>query len=318
MAIDDEVRLLRDDVGFVDCPGRGVVVVSGPDTWSFLQSLVSQDVSSLGDGEGARSLLLHPQGKLDVEFRILRVGDDAWLDTDTGLGAQLAASLLRFRIRVKVEIVDRSADFGMLRVGGPKSDALLTDVPTEQHAHVEWEGCRAVRSDWPSCRGIDVIGSRDAIAGAGDRLIAMGVPECATEALEIVRVVSGVARQSMDYDDALIPQEAGLEVDAVSFTKGCFLGQELVCRIDTRGHVNRYLRALEVDGAVVPDRGTEIVSGAKVVGTVTSAVRSPTAGVRVLGFVRREIEPPSEVALRLGGASGSIAAIVRERPPMPS
>lgn len=309
-----DVQALRNDVGFVDCSDRGAVVVSGPDTWTFLQSLVSADVSNLVDGQGAHSLLLHPQGKLDVDFRALRVGDDAWLLTDTGLAGQLVASLLRFRIRVKVEIVDRSEEFGMLSVRGPRVDALELGAPPEQHAHVGGFGCRVVRADWPGVPGIDVIGLRDAIEDARGALSAEGVAACSPEALEIVRVEAGVARQSFDYDDALIPQEAGLEIDAVSFTKGCFLGQELVCRIDTRGHVNRYLRALAVDGDVVPAPGAEIRRDDKVVGSVTSAVRSPKGGVVALGFVRREVEPLSTVEVRVDDTVTRPATVYERAP----
>jgi folate-binding protein YgfZ len=116
--------------------------------------------------------------------------------------------------------------------------------------------------------------------------------------------------QPFDIDDKTIPQEAFLERDAVSFTKGCFLGQELVCRIDTRGHVNRFLRRITNIEGDWPGRGSEIVVGGKVVGELTS-VAPPDLAVGALGYVRREVEPPSEAELRsdAGTARASIAAI---------
>jgi len=202
------------------------VVVRGPDTWTFLQSLLSQDVEGMADGEARPALMLTPQGKLEATLVVQRVGDDAHLTTDTGWGEHLASLLARYRIRTKVEI----------------------------------------------------------------EVVARG-PE-PTAAQETARVAAGVPRLGVDLDDSVIPQEAFLDETAVSFTKGCFIGQELVCRIDTRGHVNRHLRRLRPqDPAVTLPVGAPITTGAgKPVGSVTSAV--PGAA---LGFVRREVEPGSTV-----------------------
>jgi folate-binding protein YgfZ len=113
-------------------------------------------------------------------------------------------------------------------------------------------------------------------------------------------VVAGVPRQGVDIDERTIPQEAFLEQDAVSFTKGCFLGQELVCRIDTRGHVNRYLRGFSLPDDTTPPPGAGIVVGDKEVGTLTTVVRW-AGGTRALGYLRREIEVPAEVLVRWDG-----------------
>ncbi len=203
------------------------VVVRGPDTWTFLQSLLSQDVEALGDGEVRPTLLLTPQGKVEILATVGRAGDDAVLETDPGWGDRLVELLTRYRIRTKVEI--------------------------------------------------------DVVARA---------PEPDAE-LERVRIEAGVPRLGFDLDDSVIPQEAFLDEEAVSFTKGCFVGQELVCRIDTRGHVNRYLRRLRPDDAArTLPVGAPISVGDKVVGAVTSAA----PGV-ALGYVRREVEPPATVTV---------------------
>jgi folate-binding protein YgfZ len=209
---------------------RDRVVVHGPDTWTFLQSLLSQDLDGMTDGDTRATLLLTPQGKVDVLAAVTRRGDDAVLTTDPGWGEHLAAALERYRIRTKVEITAEPA---------PAVD--------------------------------------DATADAEER----------------ERVAAGVPRLGRDLDESVIPQEAALEADAVSFTKGCFVGQELVCRIDTRGHVNRFLRHLvPADSTVVLPVGSEISAGAKVVGTVTSS--APGIG---LGYVRREVEPGATVTV---------------------
>ncbi len=285
---------------------RGAVLVTGPDATSFLQSLVSQDVEGLGDGQGARSLLLTPQGKLGVPLRMLRVGDDWWLDCDAGHGGELADALRRFCIRVAVEIVDRTGSVGLLEVRGHDSAARLAataqvDVPDAQCAHVAWGTRRVVRSDWPDLPGVDVIGPIDAVREARDALLRVGVEPFPPGAYEVARIEAGVVRLGVDVDEKTIPQEAFLEREAVSFSKGCFLGQELVCRIDTRGHVNRYLRLLRVSGPA-PAAGAEVLFGSDVVGSVTSSAEPADGGGAVaLAMVRREVEPPATIVVRDGG-----------------
>lgn len=295
-------------------PGHGAVVVSGPDATSFLQSLVSQDIEGLDDGAGARSLLLTPQGKLDVIMRMLRVGDEWWLDCDAGYGAQLAASLTRFCIRVEAEIRDRSDAWGLLEVRGHEAVARVgaaarVDVPDVDCAHVAWGPRRVVRSDWPTMPGVDVLGPLDAVHEARDELLRAGVEPFPPGTYEVARIEAGIPRLGVDVDERTIPQEAFLEREAVSFTKGCFLGQELVCRIDTRGHVNRYLRLLESQAELTP--GSEVVVGDKVVGTVTSAAARADGSWVALSLVRREVEPPAEVLVRRDGdeARATVAAL---------
>ena len=290
-----QLELLHDGAAIVDRPGRGAVLVAGPDAFSFLQALVSADLDPLADGDGVHSLLLTPQGKLDVDFRLLRVGDDAWLDTDPDYGPRLAASLERFRIRVKADVTDRSEEWQTFSLIGPQviERFAAAPIPGVLHAHEPWGDTRVVRTE----RGLDVVGARSAIVDARDLLVADGWPVVGSVAFEAFRIAAGLPRQPDELDDSTIPQEAFLERDAVSFTKGCFLGQELVCRIDSRGHVNRFLRKLvSIDGPL-PVRGAEIVVDGKVVGTVTSAA-PPELAVGALGYVRREVEPPTTAELR--------------------
>ncbi|HUF83028.1 MAG TPA: hypothetical protein VMQ81_00400 [Acidimicrobiia bacterium] len=279
-------------------PARDVVVVSGPDALSFLQSLVSADLDGIGDGESVRSLLLTPQGKLEADFYLVRRGEDAWLVCEGGRGDQLVAGLERFKIRVKVEI-ERAADFRVLAVRGPAS--LVDDRPAD---------VALVPVAWPGGDRFDLVGPLVAVEAAQAAIADKGVPLIDVDDYEAQRIDAGIPRLGLDLDEKTIPQEAFLDRDAVSFTKGCFLGQELVCRIDTRGHVNKYLRRLTNIEGELPPRAAEIVVGDKVVGTVTSA-----AGVGALGYVRREVEPPADVTLRWDGgeARAKVEAIVLAR-----
>jgi folate-binding protein YgfZ len=176
-----------------------------------------------------------------------------------------------------------------------------------------------VRADWPGgWAGIDIVGPAEALGGVWDALVEAGAAPVGTGAFEAARVAAGVPRQGVDTNERTIPQEAFLERDAVSFTKGCFLGQELVCRIDTRGHVNRYLRGFVMmpgdRGDTTPPPGAGIVLGDKEVGTLTTVARS-AGGTRALGYLRREIEVPADVLVRWdGGEVAARADALPERP----
>jgi tRNA-modifying protein YgfZ len=335
-----EERAFTEGAALVDrCP-RGAVLVEGPDGLTFLQSLLSQDIDTLHDGQGVHALLLQPQGKLDTDLRLLRVGDAAWLDCEVGRGEALAASLRRFKIRVKAEVEDRTGGWGCLTLRGPEVAARVEAaggpaLPAEQHAHVAWApgmggvpptaaagaakdigtgATRLVRADWPGGPpGADLVGPVGELAGVWTALRAAGFRPAGLTAFEAARVRAGVPRQGLDIDEKTIPQEAFLELDAVSFTKGCFLGQELVCRIDSRGHVNRLLRSLRMGIDTTPPAGAGIVVADKEVGALTTVARSED-GVVALGYVRREVEVPADVLVRWdGGEAPAVAAALPGR-----
>jgi hypothetical protein len=318
----DAVARLDAGRAFADRSDRGNVSVSGPDTFSFLQAIVSADLDPLTDGTGTDSLLLSPQGKLDVAFRLLRTdGQTAALDCDPGLAPRLAESLGRFRIRVQAEVSDVSGELGLLSFLGGAVPEPPAPLPDALHAHVTAGELRLVRTR----HGYDLLGPVTALDGHRAALAEQGVVAAGPEAYEAWRIDHGIAVQPVDLDESTIPQEAFLERDAVSFTKGCFIGQELVCRIDTRGHVNRFLRVLDVEGDACPPVGAAVVAPAapggvasgepapdgaepgepeREVGRLTS-VTPPGVAVVALGFVRREVEPPAVVTLRWDGGEAT-------------
>jgi folate-binding protein YgfZ len=315
-------QALVEGAGLADGRDHGSVLVTGPDALSFLHSLLSQDVAGLGPGDGVHTLLLQPQGKLDCDLRLLVVGpEEIRLDCEAGRGEALAASLRRFKLRVKAEVEDTTGSWGVLILRGRRAlevaeKAAGVAVPGVQHHHLSWPGreVRLVRADWPGgWPGIDVVGPVEALDGIWDALVEAGATPAGTEAFEAARVAAGVPRQGVDTDERTIPQEAFL-LDAVSFTKGCFLGQELVCRIDTRGHVNRYLRGFVMRDDTTPPAGAGIVWGDKEVGTLTTVARS-AGRTRALGYLRREVDVPAEVMVRWeGGEVAARADALPERP----
>jgi len=268
---------------------RDLVVVSGPDATTFLQSLLSQDLDPVAVGETAHALFLEPRGKLVADLRVKHVADDEWWCVcESGVGAALASGLNRFKIRVKVEIEERPVV--ALAVRGADAHAL----------DFERDGAD-VGVDWPGQPGFELLGSADVIAGAAHELLEDGLVEIDGPAYEAARIEAGVPRQGFDIDESTIAQEAYLDRAAVSFTKGCFVGQELVCRIDTRGHVNRLLRRLRAD--VPMARGAAVEHDGRAVGTVTSA-----AGTVALATLRREVEADATVLVHADG--GEIPARV--------
>lgn len=278
---------------------RDLLVVSGPDAGSFLQGQISQDISTLAVSGPSWSFLLQPDGKVVAWLRIARLGADRFvLDVDPGWGPTVVSRLERFKLRVKVDIepIDR---WRAVAVRGPGLGAVdLRSADAEL----------ILPADWPGSPGADLVGPSVRVPD--------GVVVAPAEVLETVRIEAGVPRMGSELDERTIPAEVGPWVveASVSFTKGCYTGQELVARIDSRGgHVPRKLRGLEVVGADLPPAGTPIVVEGREVGRVTSAAPCPRTGeVVALGYVGRAIEPPCAAVLRWDGRE--VAASVRALP----
>lgn len=282
----DEYRALRHEVGAVWLP-RDFLRVHGPDAVSWLQGQLSQDVAALTVGAAADSFLLQPQGKVDALLRVTRTGhEELVLDVDAGFGDAAAARLNRFKLRVKAEV--EPLGWRCLALRGPKAH----DVDSSGIGGV------AVDADWPGLPGVDVLGSD--LAGPD------GVPECGPEAWQVVRIEAGIPMMGRELTDRTIPAEAGVVDRAVSFTKGCFTGQELVARIDSRGgNVPRRLRGVVVmSGAGLPPAGAVVMVDGKDVGSLTSVAASPGGdGAVALAYVRREVDPPAGGEVRWDGGS---------------
>jgi tRNA-modifying protein YgfZ len=305
-----QYEALRSGVG-VHRLDRDVVRVWGPDATTYLQGQCSQDVASLGVRATADALVLSPQGKVEVFMRVTRLGDDEFvLDTDGGFGAVLTARLLRFRLRVKVEMEDLS--WTCLALRGPgAADSIVH--PPELVLPVEW----------PGFTGFDLLGPD--LSDADGTWVAATAVRCGDEAWEAARIESGVPVNGRELVEGTIAAEAGLVDRTVSFTKGCFTGQELVARLDARGSkVARRLCGLVVDGgdspvSLRPPVGAIVntVDGHEESGRLSSVAWSPRRGATVaLATVHRRIVPPEtvEVAWEADGGTHVVPAEVRELP----
>lgn len=283
-----------------------VVWVEGTDAVSFLDGLLSQHVAGLLPGEVARAFLLEPRGRLRALLWVLRGDDAVGLVCDAGRGAGLAGELERFRFRVDAQI--RAETRPIAELWGPASPAVLSAA-----------GC-AEPGGWTEHAGVLVAAlplaglDRFLVAGrSAPGLVEAGGVAAGVTAATAVRVEAGEPRMGVDVDERTIPHETGLVPFAVSFTKGCYLGQELVARIDSRGHVNRHLRGVVVADGVLPPEGAVLQAGEAEVGRITSVVESPALRAAVgLSLTRREVEPGSEVAVTRPG--GPARAVVRALP----
>ena len=289
----DDYAALRDGVGVVDLP-RDFLRVVGPDARSFLQGQLSQQVD-VPVGTSAWSFLLHPNGKVVAHLRLTRRADDEYvLDFDGGWSAAVVERLNRFKLRVKAEI-EVLAGWRCLAVRGPG-------------AHDAAPG--GLAADWPGFPGVDLVGP------AGEVEPPEGVRVCSPAAYEVARIEAGVPVIGRELDESVIPGEAGIVDVSVSFTKGCYTGQELVARIDSRGgNVPRRLRGVVVagDDQPLPPVGATIHADGKDVGVLTSVARSVRLGGPVaLAYVRRAVDPPADVELRWDG--GATAARVLALP----
>ncbi len=251
---------------------RDVVTVAGPDAAAYLQGQLSQDVDALAVGDSAWTFVLQPQGKVDAWFRLARAGDEVFrADVDAGHGDALLARLQRFLLRTKADLT-----LGREPMVAVRGTGAVT-VP---------DGATALDPVWPGVEGVDLLGT--------DQL-PTGVTRAPIEALERLRIRAGVPAMGSELTESTIPAEAGILERSVSFTKGCFTGQELVARIDSRGgNVPRHLRRLEAEGPDALPVGAEVVVDGQVVGEVTSSVPAGDGGPPVaLAYVGRAVEPPA-------------------------
>lgn len=291
-----EHRAIREDVAVVD-GSHDLVWVEGPGAVGFLQGILSQDLESMATGDVRRSFLLAPQGKLEALLWLLKEPERVGVVVDASLGAQVAERLNYYRIRVKAEV--RTEERPVWSLWGPRAREV-TDIGEHW---ADRDG--AIRAPFPT-RDVDRV------LVVGD-LAVSGLPRAGELAMTAARVESGEPVMGRDVDGSTIPQETGLVPEAVAFDKGCFLGQELVARIDSRGRVNRHLRGLAVTRNVLPPEGAEVWSGDREVGTITSVSESVFVGAPIgLALLRREVDPGDEVEIRW--PETSTPAVVRDLP----
>jgi aminomethyltransferase len=306
-----EYAAVRRGVGLVDRRAAGVLEATGRDRATFLNALLSNDVKSLAPGQGCAATLLDVHGKVQVVLAVWVLDDRILLVTPPGSAPATLEALDRYLFSEKVELRDAGQDWALFMLAGPQAPAraqrLAGAVPEDR----PWSSIAASIDGVPVrlVRGAGETGEPDvwvaAPAAEAERvwkaLGAGGTPVIGAEALEALRIEAGTPQFPADIGPAVLLPEVPFET-LVSHTKGCYPGQEVVVRIRDRGHVNRHLRGLVLEGDAVPPAGSEVVAGEAPIGAVTSATRSPGLGRPVaLAMIRRShAEPGTPVGVRVG------------------
>ena len=288
-----DYELVTESAGLVDRSDRAKFLVRGSEAVDFLQGQVSNDVEALAPGTGCYATVLSHKGKLRSDLRILRGEDWLLLDTERIGHAVLEHMLRTYSLGRDVQYEDVTESRALLSLVGPAARERLDAAPPEpEHSFVDGEHGLYVAT----LLGVDVF------CDPGTEL---GVEPVAEEAAECLRIEAGRARLGYDMDAETMPQEAGINERAVSFTKGCYVGQETVARLHYRGKPNRHLRGLRLSEPA--ERGTEVVLGDRTVGRVASTCVSPRLGPIALALLRREAEPGATVDV--SGASAEVVAL---------
>jgi tRNA-modifying protein YgfZ len=288
-----EYELLSGAAGLVDRSDRAKFLVRGGEAAEFLQGQVSNDVEALEPGTGCYAVILNHKGKLRTDLRVLRGQDFFWLDTEAIGHAVLAHMLRTYALGRDVQWEDLSASRALVSVVGPAARDLFEGP---EHSFEERDGRMYVAT----ALGVDVIGEPG---------LELDFETATEEVAECLRIESGRPRLGFDMDAETMPQEAGINERAVSFTKGCYVGQETVARLHYRGKPNRHLRGLRLTEPA--ERGTEVLLGEKVVGRLGSVCVSPRLGPIALALVRREAEPGDTVTV--AGAEAEVVALPFDR-----
>jgi tRNA-modifying protein YgfZ len=296
-------RLVTEAVGLVDRSERGKLALTGQQAKALLSGQVTNDIEALAPGTGCYAALLTNKGKMLADLRVLDTDDELWLDTERVALQALFDSLRRGAVGWDAQLHKRTLEQALLSLVGPGAEQAVGGPVGPEHANRRAQLGGADVLLVATDLGVDVV----CAAGDADRVRgALDVPEVPEAAAEVLRVESGRPRYGIDLDDATIPQEAGLNDRAVSFTKGCYVGQETVARLHWRGKPNRHLRGLRLSAPVAS--GTPLLLGEREVGRVGSSVVSPRFGPIALAIVRREASVGDELA------AGDARAVVGEPP----
>jgi folate-binding protein YgfZ len=303
--LDAQYRQLREECGLLDRSGRGVLLVGGPDAAEYLQGQLTNDVEALDVGDGQYAALLDRKGHMQSDMRVLRpAAKEILVDTEPVALAATRRHLQMYSIGREVEVTDVSAERAILSLIGPRSVEVAGSAALPENtcgtSAVAGVECLAVGTR----DGLDLVVAAAETERLREALLAAGAVEVSPEAAEILRIESGVPRFGAEMGNATMPAEAGIVEHAVSFTKGCYIGQETVARLHYKGRPNRHLRGLRLSAPAEP--GTALRLGEKEVGSLGGACVSPAFGPIGLAILRREAEPGAELAVGEDGVTAQV------------
>jgi folate-binding protein YgfZ len=317
---DREYRAAKEWVALFDTNWQAVITLAGPDRVRYLNAILSNDIQSLEEGRGVLALLLNPHGHILAELEVYKQADKLLTLSHASVRERTVATLDKFIIMDDVELADRTDEVGSLAFEGPRaaeiakqsSGIALPELPEMSIRDLDVYGipCHVLRRSHFGLPGAQIITKRERLAELWGRFLEatrtfQGEPIGMT-ALNSLRLEAGVPWFPVDFNDMTIPHEAALEGTHISFSKGCYTGQEIVERVRSRGHVNRRRVRLKFSSAQPPAFGTPLRAEDAEVGTVTSAAYSPAAATAIgMGYLRREHNAPGS-RVNYNGATAEV------------
>src|ERR1700728_36908 len=315
-----EFVALRDGCGVYDLGFRAKISLTGGDRVRWLNGMVTNNIRDLAEGHGVYAFLLNPQGRILGDLYAYHRGESIVVDTDCGQLEKILATFDHYIIMDDVEVKDLSAEISALGISGPRSHEVLKSagfavgpVQALQVQTADWHGfeCTLVGGEDESRPAYEIWLAPDGVRPLWNALLEAGATPAGSEALEMHRIVSGIPRYVVDIRERDLPQETE-QARALNFNKGCYVGQEIVERIRSRGAVHRKFTGFLTEGLAKIATGTTIVAGEKQVGEITStaSLRAPGGEKTVaLGYIRREVGAPGRE-----GTIGAARAMVVELP----
>jgi folate-binding protein YgfZ len=318
--IDAEYRALTEAAGLLDLNDRGRLCLLGADREKFLHGQVTNEVLRLEPGRGCYAALVSAKGRVETDLFVFKLTDEILLDFEPGLAGKVTERLEKFIIAEDVQIVDVSTLYGLLSLQGPRAETVLaatewvTDIPNEP---LRWtkavlpEGDLYIaRNDRFGLPAYDLFVPAGALDEVAAKCLRGGAVWVGTEAREMARIENGIPRFGVDMDETNLAPETGIQNRAISYAKGCYIGQEVIARIRTYGQVAKALRLLRLaPGGDLPEKGVKLMREGKEVGYITSSTHSPRHGARVaLAYVRKEANAVGTDLTLFG--SGTVATII--------
>jgi folate-binding protein YgfZ len=319
---------LRNAAGVMDLSFRSRICLTGGDRARFLNGQVTNNVKDLRAGEGCYAALVTAKGKLQSDLNVYSLANELLLDFEPGLAEAVAQRLEKYIIADDVQVVDVTPHYGLLSVQGPKSEEVARNVGSSLELPARPMAFTTVHDpalgeiylmNQPrlGTSGFDLFVPVAALGTVMDKLIAAVKPSggrpCGWQALETARIEAGIPRFGVDMDETNLAPEAGIESRAISYSKGCYIGQEVIARIRTYGQVTRALRGLRLadDLKVLPVKGDKLLLGGKEVGYITSALASPALKANIaLGYARKEAnEIGTELMLRTATGESPVRVV---------
>jgi tRNA-modifying protein YgfZ len=293
-------QALRESAAYLDLSSRGKIFASGEDRLRLLHAMTTNQVKELLPGQGCYAFFLNPQGRIIADANLFILPDRILIDVEPETRERLYQHLDKFIIADDVTLEDASESLTAIGVEGPKAAEVLASmgapIPDVPYSHVDWDGRIVARVSATGEPGFRIFGWK------------LTHPPADAESVRVVRLEHAKPRYGEDIFDTTLPQETQ-QAHALNFNKGCYIGQEIVERIRSRGHVNRLLVGLRIDATEAPAAGTKLSADGSEAGEITSAAFSPALGkVVALGYVRAQYAAPN-TPLKAGDCHAEVAPV---------